>query len=317
VVCETTQRPGGWGKAGDTVALILRTLPEALLGEGREPSSPSVSRQTIERKMRHVQEFGTIPALLKRLLEVLGNPYLSLEEIAAVVSKDQVLAGQLLKTANSAFFGFTSRVASIKQALLLLGVNAAKGLLLGVSLFHHVRGIEGLWAHSVGTASVAAVIARRQALTDHAEVFAAGLLHDVGKVFLVAKFSPEYRRALSLAQERGTLIVDAEREIFDATHTEAAAWALEHWHLPSQLIEPIRYHHEPSLATMWCTETAVVHVADILTRARGFGSGGDALVPLIDQMVWAQLHLSTAEVEAILAESEAPLKEAQSFLSFP
>ena len=143
-----------------------------------------VSRVTIQRKMRHVQEFRTLPVLLKRLLETLENPRLSLEDIAAVVSKDQVLASQLLKTANSPFFGFTRRVSSIKQALVLLGVNAAKGLLLGVSVFHHVREIEGLWAHSVGTAIAAAVMARRRALTDHAELFAAGLLHDVGKVFL-------------------------------------------------------------------------------------------------------------------------------------
>ena len=94
---------------------MLRTLPRALLEERREGSSnPMLSRQTIQRKMRHVQEFGTIPALLKQLLEVLGNPCLSLDDIAAVVSKDQVLAAQLLKTANSAFFGFTRRVATVR-----------------------------------------------------------------------------------------------------------------------------------------------------------------------------------------------------------
>ena len=267
--------------------------------------------------MRHVQEFRTIPVLLKRLLEALGNPCLSLGDIAAFVSKDQALAARLLKTANSPFFGMSRKISSIQQALVLLGINTAKSLLLGVTLFHNLRGMEGLWAHSVGTASVAAVMARRQALANHAEVFTAGLLHDVGKVFLAAKFPPEYRRALSLTQERGTLIVDAERETFDATHAEAASWALEHWHLPAQLIQAIRYHHEPFFATMWCTETAVVHVADILTRARGFGSGGDALVPLIDNTVWKQLRLSKAEIEAILSESEETLEEAKSFLSFP
>ena len=97
-----------------------------------------VGRQTVQRRMRHVQEFSTTPVMLKRLLEVLENPRLSLEDIAAVVSKDQMLAGQLLRTANSPFFGFSRRVTSIQQALVLLGVNAAKGLLLGVSLFHNV-----------------------------------------------------------------------------------------------------------------------------------------------------------------------------------
>ncbi len=157
----------------------------------------------------------------------------------------------------------------------------------------------------------------RRALPDQAELFAAGLLHDIGKAFLVAKFPHEYRRALVLTEEQGLLIVDAEREIFDATHAEAGIWALEDWQVPAQLIEPLRWHHEPFRAMMWCTEAAVVHAADILTRARRFGCGGDGLVPLIDQTVREQLRLSRTEIEAIFAESEASLKEARDFLCFP
>jgi HD-like signal output (HDOD) protein len=101
------------------------------------------TRETIHRKMHQVEEFRTMPAVVKRLLEVLENPKLSLEDIAAVVSKDQILTARLLKTANSPYFGFIHRVATIRQALLLLGLNTAKALLLGVSLFRHVRGMEG------------------------------------------------------------------------------------------------------------------------------------------------------------------------------
>ncbi len=194
------------------------------------------SRETIRRRMRHVQEFHTIPVMLQRVLDVLQNPRLSLDSIAYVVSNDQVLTAQLLKTANSPFFGFTQRVGSIKQALLVLGLNAAKGLPLGVSYFYHVKGIEGLWAHSVGTAIVARILAQRQALRDCPGVFAAGLLHDVGKVFLAVKFPEEYRRALTLAAN-GALIVDAETEIFNASHAAATGWASEQWHLPAVLSE--------------------------------------------------------------------------------
>ncbi len=267
--------------------------------------------------MSHVQEFGTIPVLLQRLLEVLSDPDLSLEAIARVAATDQALAARLLKTANSSFFGFSRRVASLQHALVLLGLKTAKGLLLGITLFDQRGGMEGLWAHSVGTATVAAVIARRQARTDQAEVFAAGLLHDIGKVFLISKFSDEYHRALALTKEKGALIVDAEREIFGTTHAEAAAWALERWQLPDQLIEPIRWHHEPLQSVLWHTTTDVVHVSDILIRGRMFGFGGDNLVPLIDTAVREQLQLSAAEIEAILSESEGPLKDAKSFLSFP
>jgi putative nucleotidyltransferase with HDIG domain len=273
------------------------------------------SRETIQRKMRHVEEFRTIPAVVKKFLEVLENPRLSLEDIATIVSKDQMLTARLLKTVNSPFFGFIYRVATIRQALLLLGLNTAKALLLGVSLFRHVRGMEGLWAHSVGTAILAEMVARRHGLIEQGELFVAGLLHDIGKVFLSVKFPQEYRRALLLAREKGALIVDAEREVFDATHAEIAGWALERWYLPSQLIEAIKYHHEPSLAPTWSTQTAVVHISDIVARAQGYGSGGDALVPLVDDAARLRLNLSEAGINALIADSQDPFREAEGFLS--
>jgi HD-like signal output (HDOD) protein len=93
------------------------------------------------------------------------------------------------------------------------------------------------------------MIAQRQGLTGQGELFVAGLLHDIGKVLLYVKFPQDYRRALALATDSGVLIVDAEREVFDSNHAEIASWVLERWYLPPQLIEAIKYHHEPSLAS--------------------------------------------------------------------
>ena len=110
-------------------------------------------------------------------------------------------------------------------------------------------------------------------------------------------------------------IIDTEKEVFDTTHAEVAGWVLERWHLSPRLIEPIRYHHEPSLAKKQSAGTAVVHFSDVLTRALGFGSGGDALVPRIDERVWARLNLSRAEIKDILWESEELMQEAEYFLA--
>ena len=265
--------------------------------------------------LEHLQTLATIPMMVKKLLNVFDDPALSLREIAAFVSNDPLLTTHLLKAVNSPLFGFTGRVTSITQALLLLGLNAAKGLLLGVEAFRHAKGLEELWAHSVGTAIMARVTGKKAGLQETEDLFVAGLIHDIGKVFLNLKLPNEYHRALTLAHTREAFIIDTEKEVFETTHAEVAGWVLERWHLSPSLIEPIRYHHEPSLAKKQSAGTAVVHFSDVLTRALGFGSGGDALVPRIDDWTWARLNLSRAEIKDILWESEELMQEAECFLA--
>jgi HD-like signal output (HDOD) protein len=273
-----------------------------------------LNEETVRFKVEHLRTLATIPTMVKKLLEVLDDSTLSLREIGTFVSNDPLLTAHLLRAVNSPLFGFTGRVTSITQALLLLGLNAAKGLLLGVEAFRHAKGLEELWAHSVGTAIVARVTGKKAGLKETEDLFVAGLIHDIGKVFLNLKLPNEYQRALSLAHTREAFIIDAEKEIFETTHVEVACWVLERWHLSPRLIEPIRYHHDPSLAKKQSAGTAVVHFSDVLTRALGFGSGGDALVPQIDERVWARLNLSRAEIKDILWESEELMQEAECFL---
>jgi HD-like signal output (HDOD) protein len=272
-----------------------------------------LNEETVRFKVEHLRTASTIPTMVKKLLEVLDDPALSLREIGTFVSNDPLLTAHLLKAVNSPLFGFTGRVTSITQALLLLGLNAAKGLLLGVEAFRHAKGLEELWAHSVGTAIVARVTGKKAGLKETEDLFVAGLIHDIGKVFLNLKLPNEYHRALTLAHTKGALIIDTEKEIFETTHAEVASWVLERWHLSPRLIEPIRYHHEPSLAKKQSAGTAVIHFSDVLTRALGFGSGGDALVPRIDEKAWARLNLSRAEIKDILWESEELMQEAENF----
>jgi HD-like signal output (HDOD) protein len=274
-----------------------------------------LNEKTVRFKVERLQTLATIPMMVKKLLETFDNPELSLRDIAAFVSNDPVLAIRLLRAVNSPLLGFTGRVTSITQALLLLGLNAAKGLLLGVEVFGHIRGLEELWRHSVGTAIVARATGQKAGLKETEELFVAGLIHDIGKVFLNIKLPDEYHRALTLADTRGAFIIDTEKEIFDTTHAEVAGWVLERWHLSPRLIEPIRYHHEPSLAKKQSAETAVVHFSDVLTRAGGFGSGGDAFVPRIDERVWARLNLSRTQIKNILWECEELIQGTEGFLA--
>ena len=162
-----------------------------------------LNEKAVRFNVEHLRTLATIPMMVKKLLEVLDDPALSLREIATFVSNDPLLTTHLLKAVNSPLFGFTGRVTSITQALLLLGLNAAKGLLLGVEAFRHAKGLEELWAHSVGTAIVARVTGKKAGLQETEDLFVAGLIHDIGKVFLNLKLPDEYRRALYPGRHQG------------------------------------------------------------------------------------------------------------------
>jgi putative nucleotidyltransferase with HDIG domain len=272
-------------------------------------------KEALHSEMQYLDELSTLPVVVMKLLQIFDNPNLSLSDIAAFVSRDPALTARLLQVVNSPFFGFKGRIGSIAQALLLLGLNQAKGLLLGMRVSGLMREMEGLWAHSIGTAIVAQITARKKGLREDGELFVTGLLHDIGKVFMYLNFPDEYRYAIELAYDRRTLILDPEQKLFQSTHAEVAGSVLEGWHLPRHFVEPIRYHHKPSLAKGWPKETALIHFSDILTRARGFGSGGDSLVPAVDETAWARLNMSRAEIKAILWESEPFMHEARSFLA--
>ena len=269
----------------------------------------------VRKQIEHIGALPTIPTVVRKLLEMCENPKVSLAEIATIIAQDPVLAAKILKVVNSPIYGFPGRISSLTQALLLLGLNVARGLLLGVSVLEIMqKSIVGLWEHSVGCAIVARIIARRRGLKDPEEVSVAGLLHDIGKVFLTLKFPDQYRQVVAEANTRVILIAEAEKASFGVTHADVEAWVGKKWNFPRSLVEQMAYHHKPGLSKHYGVHTAIVHFSDILIRGRGFGFGGDKLVPSVNDTAWQLLDLSDADIREILIEMEDALEQTEDLL---
>jgi putative nucleotidyltransferase with HDIG domain len=210
---------------------------------------------------------------------------------------------------NSPIYGFPGRISSVNQAVILLGLNVVKGLLLGVSVFDLMqKSMLGLWEHSIGCAVVARIIANKKQFKEPEEVSAGGLLHDIGKVILILQFPDDYQMATNEAEKSGRTIGDAERDFFAANHTSAGAWMAQKWSFPRNLTDMIECHHKPHLAKTAPFQTAVVHLSDVLLRARGFGFAGDNKVPPVNPATWERLQLSKEEIIEVLGEAEDALE---------
>ena len=272
----------------------------------------NIDPKVLRHKVENINTLPTVPGVLKRLSVVIEKPRITLVEISAFISNDPALTTKVLKMVNSAIYGFPGRIASVSHATMLLGLNVIKGLLLGVSVFELMqKTMNGLYEHSLGCAIASRIIAQKKGVKEPEEVSVAGLLHDIGKVILALEYPKEYQAAMNEAQEKRISIFDAEKNQFNATHANVGSWLAEKWRFPRNLIDVIEFHHRPALSKNAPLETAVVHMADLLVRARGFGFAGDNFVPEVNTIAYELLKLSESDIKDVLRELEDNMESAE------
>jgi putative nucleotidyltransferase with HDIG domain len=172
------------------------------------------------------------------------------EDVQAAVEKNPALAFRLLKLANSPYFGMHGKAGSIREAIMFLGFKPIRGFCLSVGVFdailEHLKSpaidSSAVWRHAIATAGAAKEIAELKGYEDPAICFAAGLLHDIGKLILMTLFRDKYADVVK-KQSRGISSVSCEEDILNVTHCQTGAWLCRHWGLPNSLLYPALHHH--------------------------------------------------------------------------
>lgn len=255
-----------------------------------------------------IEQLGDLPALptvVQKLAAMIGRANVSAEEIGSLIEKDQVLAAKVLRLANSPFYGFPSRIASVPHAVVVLGLNVVKGLTLCATAYDIMKsaGMVPLWRHSLAVAITSQILGKHLDVKNPEEVFVAGLLHDLGKVLLYVKW-PEVGAKITAANPLGERpMLDVEQELFSVSHADVGGWLANAWHLPSTLREPILFHHQPGAAQDAPLQTAIVHVADVLVKGIGCGHSGDDLVPPLSRQAWELVGLTDQTLATCLARA--------------
>lgn len=257
----------------------------------------------LERKdqILSVKDLPTLPAVLEEVSKLVEDPNSSTEQIAKVISYDQVLSAKVLKMVNSPIYGFPGRIGSIQHALVLLGFNVIRGVIISTSVFDSMtKTMVGLWEHSIGCALACSEVAKAANLKDPEEYSVAGLLHDLGKVVSAVQL-PEIKKELDQAVKGKDLTyLEAEHDVLGFGHDRINAWLAAHWRLPPKLKEGMTFHHSPLRAEHYPQVASVVHVANFLVRLMEYGSGGDENVPFLDPQALKLLKLKFVDLEKVL-----------------
>jgi putative nucleotidyltransferase with HDIG domain len=277
--------------------------------------SEVIESKILRHRIENIGSLPTVPDTLRKLSRIMEKPNVSLTEVASFVQSDPALTFRILKMVNSAVYGFPGRIASVSHAIMLLGLNVVKGLLLGVSVFELMqKAMTGLYEHSMGCAAAARIIAQKKGLREPEEAYVAGLIHDIGKVVMALEFTKAYEGALALAEKEHIAIMQAEKKFFADNHAALGGVLSEKWRFPKKLTEAILYHHQPRSAALFPLETAIVHLADILTKARGLGFWGDQIVPIVDDAAFDRLELSEEDIIDVFRELEGSIEATQEVL---
>lgn len=270
-------------------------------------------RSELKKIIMDTKTLPTLPGVINKLNALSNDEKSSVQEMARIVAADQVLSARILRLANSPSYGFY-RVSTISNAMILLGVNVVKSLALSSSIFEFMeKNSVGLWEHSLGTATAAGIIARKLGLPEVEEITTAGLLHDIGKVIIGLKCTDEMAAIRQLIQKDELYIREAEKQVLDTDHAEVGGWLSKSWFLPEKLSEPINYHHNVAASEDHRIKTSVVHLADVLIKASGFGDSGDPYVPEIQPLAWETLKMDESVLQEMVKELEDKLVEVKNF----
>jgi putative nucleotidyltransferase with HDIG domain len=276
----------------------------------------------LKRLIARVEDLPTLPRTVLRITEMVNDPRASARDLSRIITDDQVLTARLLKLVNSSFYGFPQRVSTVTGAIVLIGFDAIRNLLLTTSVFdlfpsrssRNRRSQESLWDHSLGCAIGAKAIGEVLRQEKLEELFVAGLLHDIGKIVEMTVLPEQFGRITARVTQNRLLIAAAEAEILGCTHADIGRLLAQRWNLPAKLMGLIEHHHHPAAAGPWAVEASIVHLADILARALNLGSGGDDRIPPLDRSAWELLRLKTASLDAIMAAMLDEFDDIGSFL---
>ena len=267
------------------------------------------STTDIAQILNEIKVLRPVPPVAAQILELAENPESSMAEIADLILHDPAVTANLLRLCNSAYFGLSQKVESMKQAITLLGLDQLVEVVvlstLSAQLINkqEVYGLQegDLWRHAAVSAHVAKILAKKNGNAPNtARIFTGALLKDIGKLILGRFVAASLEKISILVMLKRYSFNDAEKEVIGVSHAELGAMLAEHWKFSDRLVYMIRNHHLSDESARDDLETALIYLADIICMMMRIGSGVDALAYRFHSDVLTRTNLTVDDLQAVM-----------------
>ncbi len=284
---------------------------------------------TIDNKVKQVvsniRNLPTPPIVFHQIQKVIHDPKVSAGQIAKILQEDPAMSVKVLKLTNSAFYGLQREIESVKQAVIIVGLEAIKNLVLSASVLDMFKGKdidqefqEKFWRHSLAVGFCARLLAkmgRVRGMLDPDSAFSGGLLHDIGKVIMCCFLQAEHaqvKKERTTDQTSATYLI--EERVLGYNHCQIGAILAEQWKLPRRLTDAVAFHHHPQLAEGGEMTPYVTHVANYVAKKTFFDSYEQHLIGSLEAGVLDFMQLTEADLDQLAENLRQEYLKAETFM---
>lgn len=278
----------------------------------------------IKRILKSIDTIPAFPATGNKVAQLLSKPDYSVQQVANVVKYDPSITANILKMANSSYFGSQSKISTINDAVMYLG---QKNLLraiqtAGISKYYK-KGSSGyydkatdLWEHSVAVALMSQILSKKITGEENTTLYTAALLHDVGKIIMGEFVRDEMKKIVTLVSGHNMSFLEAEETVLGINHADLGGKIAEHWNFPIEIRDAISFHHRPDLLEKEDkTMPWIVYMADEACLMMGIGSAVEGLAQRAVGELLKKFNLRMKDLEKSMVMLSDDLNSAKELIS--
>jgi len=270
---------------------------------------------TLHQLVKNVENLFSVPEVYFRVKKMVDLPATTVADIAKVISEEPGLAARVLKIANSAFFGFATKIETLDRAINIMGLAHLQNILLVVSVSKSFKGVRSelidikkFWMHSIYCAVIARILARRCKILDDERLFVCGILHDIGHLVIYSALPSHATEVIFRAHSEQRPLYLVEKEMYGFDYAEVGGELLKQWLLPESLYLVVRQHIHFPLVQQYQLDSAIINLANSIALRKEQQETG-LFVKEIDLLALQLVGITEAELDEVKVEAEANMLE--------